>query len=92
MPANNPPGVDYGLGVGIFRINGRQVYGHDGATLGGTAFMGYFPDADAAIALQQNFRDNLGNANYLFETALETAGLSTSSNKTSLPVGFLEWK
>ena len=49
--------VQYGLGVGIGEINGHRVYTHNGATLGGQAFLAHFPDDDLTIGAILNHRN-----------------------------------
>jgi hypothetical protein len=38
----------------LFDCDGRRVYGHDGGTLGQSAFLRVVPDADVAVALLAN--------------------------------------
>jgi CubicO group peptidase (beta-lactamase class C family) len=47
-------GSHWGLGWMLFDCDGRRVYGHDGGTLGQSAFLRVVPDADVAVALLAN--------------------------------------
>jgi CubicO group peptidase (beta-lactamase class C family) len=47
-------GTHWGLGWILSSWGDRQVFGHDGATLGQGAFLRVFPDADLAINLATN--------------------------------------
>jgi CubicO group peptidase (beta-lactamase class C family) len=55
-----------GLGWSIFEWGGRTVLGHDGGTIGQTAFLRVVPDADLAIALLTNGGNALGLFRGLF--------------------------
>ncbi|HVE97615.1 MAG TPA: serine hydrolase domain-containing protein [Mycobacteriales bacterium] len=44
-------GSHWGLGWILMQWDGREVYGHDGATLGQGAFMRVLPDRDLAVGL-----------------------------------------
>jgi len=56
-------GSHWGLGWILFDWDGRRVYGHDGATLGQSAFLRVVPDARLAVALLTNG----GNAQDLYQ-------------------------
>jgi CubicO group peptidase (beta-lactamase class C family) len=56
-------GADWGLGWIVFGWDGRPVFGHDGDTMGQSAFLRVVPDAGVAVALVTNG----GNAGDLFE-------------------------
>jgi CubicO group peptidase (beta-lactamase class C family) len=56
-------GDHWGLGWILFDWDGRRVYGHDGNTIGQSAFLRIVPDTDVAIALLTNG----GNARDLYE-------------------------
>jgi CubicO group peptidase (beta-lactamase class C family) len=47
-------GNEWGLGWILFDWDGRRVYGHDGNTIGQSAFLRVVPDANLAIALLTN--------------------------------------
>ena len=60
-------GSHWGLGWILMSWDGREVYGHDGGTIGQSAFMRIVPDAGVAICLltngghtQELFRDLFG--------------------------------
>jgi hypothetical protein len=53
----------WGLGWAIYDWNGRTVLGHDGGTIGQSAFLRILPDAGVAVALLTNG----GNAIALFD-------------------------
>lgn len=56
-------GSHWGLGWFLMDWSGRRVYGHDGATLGQTAFLRILPDAGLAVSLLTNG----GHTRELFE-------------------------
>lgn len=56
-------GSHWGLGWILFNWGGRRLYGHDGNTIGQSAFLRVVPDRDVAIALLTNG----GNAKDLFQ-------------------------
>jgi CubicO group peptidase (beta-lactamase class C family) len=56
-------GSHWGIGWMLFDWGGRQVIGHDGGTLGQSAFLRLVPDAGVAIALLTNG----GNTHDLYE-------------------------
>ena len=47
-------GDAWGLGLILYRTEGPQVIGHDGATIGQNAFMRIVPDADLTVVLLTN--------------------------------------
>jgi hypothetical protein len=47
-------GSHWGLGWILMTWDGREVYGHDGGTLGQSAFMRIIPDAGVAVCLLTN--------------------------------------
>jgi hypothetical protein len=54
MPDPWTLGSHWGIGWILFDWGGRLVYGHDGGTIGQTAFLRVVPDAGVAIALLTN--------------------------------------
>jgi CubicO group peptidase (beta-lactamase class C family) len=54
----NPHGVGqaghWGLGWALFDWAGRRVYGHDGSTIGQSAYLRVVPDAEVVVALLTN--------------------------------------
>ena len=52
----NPHGISdhWGLGWALYDWDGRRVYGHDGDTIGQSAFLRVVPDAGVAVALLTN--------------------------------------
>jgi CubicO group peptidase (beta-lactamase class C family) len=70
-------GSHWGLGWILFDWDGREVFGHDGNTIGQSAYLRVVPDRDVAIALVANG----GNAQDLYrdlysELLEEMAGLT----------------
>jgi CubicO group peptidase (beta-lactamase class C family) len=67
VPDKYTLGSHWGLGWILMTWDGREVYGHDGATIGQSAFMRIVPDAGVAVCLLTNgghtqdlFRDLFG--------------------------------
>jgi hypothetical protein len=67
VPDQYTLGSHWGLGWILMTWDGRPVYGHDGGTIGQSAFLRIVPDADIAICLLTNgghtadlFRDRFG--------------------------------
>ena len=54
LPPLGLMGDPLGPGLGAVRLAGRPVFGHDGGTIGQTAFLRIVPGADVAIALLTN--------------------------------------
>jgi CubicO group peptidase (beta-lactamase class C family) len=54
MPDPWTLGSHWGIGWILFDWDGRQVYGHDGGTIGQTAILRMVPDAGVAVALLTN--------------------------------------
>lgn len=55
LPSNDTLGADgWGLGWILFEWEGREVFGHDGATLGQNSFLRIVPDRDAVVAITFN--------------------------------------
>ena len=69
----------WGLGWSIFDWNGRTVLGHDGGTIGQSAFLRVVPDAGVAVALLTNG----GNPIALFRELF--GGCSPSPPASSCP-------
>jgi CubicO group peptidase (beta-lactamase class C family) len=76
VPDKYTLGSHWGLGWILMTWDGREVYGHDGGTIGQSAFMRIVPDAGVAVCLLTNgghtqdlFRDLFG------EILAELAGL-----------------
>jgi CubicO group peptidase (beta-lactamase class C family) len=68
IPDTFSMGSHWGLGWILMDWDGHRVYGHDGGTLGQTAFLRVLPDADLAVALLTN---GGGNARDFFEDLFE---------------------
>ncbi len=69
-------GDHWGLGWILFSWQGRRVYGHDGNTLGQSAYLRIVPDAKVAIALLTNGGNALDLYQDLFRELLpQLAGL-----------------
>jgi CubicO group peptidase (beta-lactamase class C family) len=62
----NPHGVgragQWGLGWALFDWGGRTVYGHDGGTIGQSAYLRVVPDAGVAVALLTNGDSDVSRA------------------------------
>ncbi|WP_411146716.1 serine hydrolase domain-containing protein [Streptomyces sp. x-80] len=70
-------GDHWGLGWLLDTWDGHPVYGHDGGTIGQSAFLRVLPDADLAICLLTNGGDTMGLYRALFaEIAQELAGVT----------------
>ena len=70
-------GHAWGLGWLLDEWDGQPVYGHDGGTIGQSAFLRVLPDDDLAICLLTNGGDTLGLYRALFrEIAQEVAGVT----------------
>ncbi|MEU7182051.1 serine hydrolase domain-containing protein [Streptomyces celluloflavus] len=70
-------GDHWGLGWMLDTWDGHPVYGHDGGTIGQSAFLRVLPDADLAICLLTNGGDTMGLYRALFgEIAQELAGVT----------------
>lgn len=54
IPDPHSLGSHWGAGWILFDWNGRKLYGHDGNTIGQSAFLRIAPDADLAITLLTN--------------------------------------
>ena len=54
VPDKHTLGSHWGLGWILMSWGGREVYGHDGGTLGQSAFMRIIPDAGVAVCLLTN--------------------------------------
>lgn len=54
LPDRHTLGDGWGLGWILFTWDGRRVIGHDGGTLGQSAFLRLLPDAGVAVALLTN--------------------------------------
>jgi CubicO group peptidase (beta-lactamase class C family) len=66
----------WGLGWSVYTWSGRTVVGHDGGTIGQTAFFRVVPDSNAAVALLTNGGDPYGLFRELCgEILAEAAGL-----------------
>jgi CubicO group peptidase (beta-lactamase class C family) len=59
VPNPYPMAHHWGLGWALSDWSGRRVYGHDGDTIGQSAFLRVIPDAGVAVALLTN-RDRTG--------------------------------
>jgi hypothetical protein len=62
----NPHGVGlaghWGLGWALFDWGGRRVYGHDGSTIGQSAYLRVVPDAGVVVALLTNSDGDVSRA------------------------------
>ena len=68
--------LHWGLGWAVFSWNGRTVIGHDGGTIGQSAFLRVVPDAGVAICLLTNGGGTIALFDDLCrELMLETAGV-----------------
>ncbi|SEM29903.1 serine hydrolase domain-containing protein [Streptacidiphilus jiangxiensis] len=77
VPDPDTLGHSWGLGWFLDDWNGHRVYGHDGATLGQSAFLRVLPDADLAICLLTNGGDTRSLFGDLFrEIAQEVGGVT----------------
>ena len=54
VPDQYTLGSHWGLGWILMNWSGREVYGHDGGTIGQSAFLRIVPDADVAVCLLTN--------------------------------------
>jgi len=54
LPNPHRVAAHWGLGWALPTWDGRRVYGHDGDTIGQSAFLRVVPDADVAVALLSN--------------------------------------
>lgn len=54
LPKLGIMGDAWGLGFEMFQWNGTAVIGHDGGTIGQSAFLRIIPDANVAVALNTN--------------------------------------
>jgi len=54
VPNPHSLGSHWGVGWILFDWNGRRLYGHDGGTLGQSAYLRVAPDADLAMTLLTN--------------------------------------
>ncbi|KAJ3099630.1 hypothetical protein HDU96_010605, partial [Phlyctochytrium bullatum] len=52
--------VSYGLGLSIYRYNGKKVVCHTGGTLGQTSYMGTVPEDNLAVIVLTNTGDGFG--------------------------------
>jgi CubicO group peptidase (beta-lactamase class C family) len=68
IPDTFSMGSDWGLGWILMDWHGHRVFGHDGGTLGQTAFLRVLPDTKLSVALLTN---GGGNARDLFEDLYE---------------------
>jgi len=59
VPNPYPMAHHWGLGWALSDWSGQRVYGHDGDTIGQSAFLRVIPDAGVAVALLTN-RDRTG--------------------------------
>jgi CubicO group peptidase (beta-lactamase class C family) len=76
VPDQYTLGSHWGLGWILMTWDGRPVYGHDGGTIGQTAFLRIVPDAGIAICLLTNGGHTQDLFRDLFaEILAETAGL-----------------
>ena len=57
VPDKHTLGSQWGVGWILFDWNGRKLYGHDGNTIGQSAFLRVAPDANLAITLLTNGGD-----------------------------------
>jgi CubicO group peptidase (beta-lactamase class C family) len=64
-------GNAWGLGWLLDEWDGRRVYGHDGGTIGQSAFLRLLPDADLAICLLTNGGDTMGLYQDLFREIVQ---------------------
>lgn len=63
LPDKNSMGDSWGLGWIRFGWNGHRLFGHDGSTVGQTAYLRVLPEQNVAVALLTNG----GNAQDLYE-------------------------
>jgi len=54
VPNPHPMAHHWGLGWALYDWGGRRVYGHDGNTIGQSAFLRVVPDAGVAVAMLTN--------------------------------------
>jgi len=57
VPDKHSLGSHWGIGWILFDWDGRRLYGHDGNTIGQSAFLRVAPEADVAVALLTNGGD-----------------------------------
>lgn len=77
VPDPDTLGHSWGLGWILDEWNGHRVYGHDGGTIGQSAFLRVLPDADLAICLLTNGGDTRSLFGDLFrEIAQEVGGVT----------------
>ncbi|WP_326682270.1 serine hydrolase domain-containing protein [Streptomyces sp. NBC_01237] len=77
VPDANMLGHAWGLGWILDTWDGQPVYGHDGGTIGQSAFLRVLPGADLAICLLTNGGDTMGLYLEVFsEIARELAGVT----------------
>ncbi|WP_251020355.1 serine hydrolase [Streptomyces sp. ISL-98] len=70
-------GDAWGLGWILCEWDGRRLYGHDGDTIGQSAFLRVLPDAELAVCLLTNGGDTMGLYEDLFrEIFAELAGVT----------------
>ena len=79
-------GTHWGLGFILFDWDGRRLFGHDGNTIGQSAYLRIFPEHDLAIALLTNG----GNSQDLFreiygDLARDLAGIEMPPRPQPLP-------
>jgi len=76
VPDTHTLGSHWGLGWILMTWSGREVYGHDGGTLGQSAFMRIVPDAGVAVCLLTNGGHTMDLFRDLFNEILgELAGI-----------------
>ncbi|MEV6491403.1 serine hydrolase, partial [Actinoplanes sp. NPDC051633] len=81
----NPESLGDSWGLGWIRASwdGRRLYGHDGSTIGQTAFLKVLPDEDLAVVLLTNNDDGAGLYQDLFtEIFAELAGITVPAPPT----------
>lgn len=71
LPDLGVMGDEWGLGWEIFRMGGTTVIGHDGSTIGQSAFLRIVPERDLAIALLTNGGDTIAVYRAVFEHLLD---------------------
>jgi CubicO group peptidase (beta-lactamase class C family) len=85
-------GSHWGLGWILFDWDGRRLVGHDGNTIGQSAFLRILPDRGLAIALLTNGGTTGGSAHDLYEELyeellVELAGVHMPARPEPLPDG-----
>ena len=70
LPDLGMMGDEWGLGWEIFRMGGTTVIGHDGGTIGQSAFLRIVPEKGVAVALLTNGGNTMGLYRAVFEHLL----------------------